>query len=64
MLKKVLCVMFYLILVSYFIYYLIVEVTPEYAYSLQILEAVLTSITLGYILGKEKKGVEYGNIRK
>ena len=52
------------ILVSYFIYYLIVEVTPEYAYSLQILEAVLTSITLGYILGKEKKGVEYGNIRK
>lgn len=52
------------ILVSYFIYYLIVEVTPEYAYSLQILEAVLASITLGYILDKEKKGVEYGSIRK
>lgn len=52
------------ILVSYFIYYLIVEVTPEYAYSLQILEAVLASITLGYILDKKKKGVEYGNIRR
>ena len=52
------------ILISYFIYYLIVEVTPEYAYSLQILEAVLASITLGYILDKKKKGVEYGNIRR
>ena len=52
------------ILVSYFIYYLLVEVTPEYAYSLQILEAVLASITLGYILDKKKKGVEYGNIRR
>ena len=52
------------ILVSYFIYYLIVEVTSEYAYSLQILEAVLASITLGYILDKKKKGVEYGNIRR
>ncbi len=52
------------ILVSYFIYYLIVEVTPEYAYSLQILEAVLASVTLGYILDKKKKGVEYGNIRR
>ncbi len=52
------------ILISYFIYYLIVEVTPKYAYSLQILEAVLASITLGYILDKKKKGVEYGNIRR
>lgn len=52
------------ILISYFIYYLIVEVTPKYAYSLQILEAILASITLGYILDKEKKGVEYGSIRK
>ena len=42
------------ILIVYFGVYLLIEVMPRYAYSLQILEAILASVTLGYILDKKK----------
>ena len=42
------------ILIVYFGVYLLIEVVPRYAYSLQILEAILASVTLGYILDKKK----------
>lgn len=43
-----------LILFVYFGVYLFIEVMPRYAYSLQIFEALLASITLGYILDNKK----------
>lgn len=43
-----------LILFIYFGVYLFIEVMPRYAYSLQIFEALLASITLGYILDNKK----------
>ena len=49
-----------LITIIYFGVYLLIEVMPRYAYSIQIFEAILTSITLGYFLeiifnkGREK----------
>ena len=43
-----------LILFVYFGVYLFIEVMPRYAYSLQIFEALLATITLGYILEKKK----------
>lgn len=43
-----------LILFVYFGVYLFIEVMPRYAYSLQIFEALLASITLGYILANKK----------
>lgn len=42
------------ILVVYFFVYLLIEVMSRYAYSLQIFEAILASITLGYILDKQE----------
>lgn len=43
-----------LILFIYFGVYLFIEVMPRYAYSIQIFEALLATITLGYILEKKK----------
>lgn len=43
-----------LILFIYFAVYLFIEVMPRYAYSIQIFEALLATITLGYILEKKK----------
>ena len=43
-----------LILFIYFGVYLFIEVMPRYAYSLQIFEALLATITLGYILDNKK----------
>ncbi len=43
-----------LILFIYFGVYLFIEVMPRYAYSLQIFEALLASVTIGYILDNKK----------
>ncbi len=44
-----------LILFIYFGVYLFIEVMPRYAYSLQVFEALLAIITLGYILDTKKE---------
>lgn len=56
-----------LILFVYFGVYLLIEVMPRYAYPMQILEAILACITLGYILDNKKEnkvGEHHGKIRK
>lgn len=56
-----------LILCIYCGVYLFIEVMPRYAYSLQIFEAILASITLGYILDNKKEdkvGAKNGKTRK
>ena len=44
-----------LITIIYFGVYLLIEVMPRYAYSIQIFEAILTSITLGYFFNKGRE---------
>ena len=52
--KDNLQVLITLILLIYFGVYLLIEVMPRYAYSMQIFEAVLASITISFILKKIK----------
>lgn len=56
-----------LILFVYFGVYLFIEVMPRYAYPLQILEAILAIITLGYLIEDKKQnkvGDHHENNRK
>lgn len=56
-----------LILFVYFGVYLFIEVMPRYAYSLQVFEALLATVTLGYILDNKKEnkvGDHHGKNRK
>ena len=56
-----------LILFVYFGVYLFIEVMPRYAYSLQVFEALLATVTLGYILDNKKEnkvGDYHGKNRK
>ena len=43
-----------LILLVYFGVYLLIEVMPRYAYSLQVFEAIIIGISLDYIFTKIK----------
>ena len=54
-------ILLFLILFVYFGVYLFIEIMPRYAYPLQIYEAILSTITLGYILEKKQKKVGKDN---
>ena len=41
-----------LILITYFFVYLLIEVMPRYAYSLEVFQVILSSIGLDFILRK------------
>lgn len=48
------CTLFLIILLTYFIVYLFIEVMPRYAYNLQVFEVILSSFTLDKILKNRK----------
>lgn len=54
-------ILIFLILFVYFGVYLFIEIMPRYAYSLQIFEAILSIITLGYILENKQQKKAGGN---
>ncbi len=51
------CIITFMILLTYFFVYLLIEVMPRYAYSLQVFEVILASIGLEYLCLKKWKKI-------